>query len=460
MEGWRKTLALCACLLVAVAIAACGSSSSKSSSSGGSSGSSGSTASSSTSSSATSSSSSSGGASPGASATASKTITPATISAVKAFTGGTPGKANPALPPVTIGYVNEEGVAPSFPQYHGVTTAAVNFINNYMGGIDGHPLKLDVCILQSEEDGQQCAAQFRKNPSIHIAILGLAVVGNQSFYSTINGAFPTIVDVSATGPDATTPMVYALDGGGAGVLNAEATAVKGLGAKDVALLTTNNPSGVNTAEKVQAPRLKQLGVSPKIVLFPDTATVPTFVSSLANSAASTAGAIAFNPGADEQCNELHDALKQLSISTPVVTNVFCAADQVLSYTGTGLDGWVFSSFGWNPRVAGNAQSDAYSNVLTAAGQPSLINAGYTFKSFADIMAVAKFANQIGFSKLSNTTFNQAILKWRGPAWMIPGPIHCGVQKVTIGVCGTEGENSTYKNGQWKSLGAVALPAAN
>jgi hypothetical protein len=142
-----------------------------------------------------------------------------------------------------------------------------------------------------------------------------------------------------------------------------------------------------------------------------------------------------------------------------VTNVFCAADDVLSYTGNGLDGWVFSSFGWNPRVAGNAQSDAYSNVMTAAGQPSLINAGYTFKSFADIMALTKFANEIGFNKLSGTTFNQAILNWRGPAWMIPGPMHCGVQKVTIGVCGTAGENSTYKDGQWKSLGSVTLPSA-
>jgi branched-chain amino acid transport system substrate-binding protein len=438
-----RSLAVAGCVVAATVVAACGSSSSSSSSS--------STGTASSAGTNTSTTSTAGGHASGVA------VTQATINTALGFTGGKAGKADPSLAPVTIGYVNEEGTAPSFTQYHGVTTAAVNFVNNYLGGIDGHPLRLDACIMQSEEDGQRCGSNFRDNKNIHVAILGLAVVGNASFYKTVAGTFPTIVDVSAVAQDGASPMVYDLDGGGPGVLNAEAEATKAVGAKSVALLTADNPAGRNTAYAVQEPRMKQLGIHPTVVLFPDTATTPQFVSSLTNSGAESAGAVAFNPSVDAQCNQLHDSLATLGIKTHVITNVFCAADDVVDTTGKGLDGWEFSSFGWNPRVPGNPQSDAYVNVMAAAGEPQLTNAGYTFKSFADVMAVTKFANQLGFNGITSAAMNQAIKSWQGPGWMVPGPMRCGYQKVEISICGTQAENSTYVNGEWKNLGAITEP---
>jgi branched-chain amino acid transport system substrate-binding protein len=440
MTRTRSGVAALACATIALGLAACGSSSSSSGTS-------------STSQAAASQSSATTGGS------ASTAVSQATIAAALKFTGGKGGKANPSLPPVTIGYVNQEGGTPAFPEYHGVTTAAVNFVNNYLGGVDGHPLKLSACIMQSEEDGQKCGAQFRADPSIHMGILGLAVVGNQSFYKTVNGTFPVVVDVAATGPDATSPMVWNLDGGGAGVLNAEAFAAKATGAKTVALLTTDNPAGKNTALTVQTPRMKQLGMTPKVVLFPDTATTPDFATSLTNAGAAQTGAIVFNPSSAAQCNELYDAIHQLGIKTPVVTNVFCAADSVVKHLGSGMSGWEFASFGWNPRVSGDPQSDAYVNVLAAAGHPELTNAGYTFKSFADVLALTKLANQVGYAKLSGQTMNQAILAWRGPGYMLSGALHCGANKATVSVCGNTGRNSAFKNNAWVDQGPVTLPGA-
>jgi branched-chain amino acid transport system substrate-binding protein len=442
-----RSLALVGCVAAGVAAGACGSSSSSSSSSASA------TTSASTAAATTTSTGSATTSAP------SGTVAQSAINAGLAFTGGKAGKADPSLPPVIIGYVNQEGGVPSFPEYHGVTTAAVNFVNNYLGGIGGHPLKLQTCIMQSEEDGQKCGGQFRANKDIHIAILGLAVVGNASFYKTVAGTFPTLVDVAATAQDGASPMVYDLDGGGPGVLNAEAVATKGLGAKSVALLTADNPAGRNTALTVQAPRMKQLGITATVVLFPNTATTPEFVTSLTNSGAAHAGAIAFNPSDNAQCNQLHDSLVTLGVKTPVITNVFCAADEVVAHTGSGLDNWQFSSFGWNPRVPGDPEGDAYVNVMAAAGKPQLTNAGYTFKSFADVMAVAKFANQIGFGNITSAAMDKAITSWRGPGWMIPGSMRCGYQKVEISICGTAARNSTYVNGAWKDLGPVPEPGS-
>jgi branched-chain amino acid transport system substrate-binding protein len=440
MRHWSKGAALVACLALAVGAAACGSDDSSSSSSG----------------SAAAPASTAAGTTSTPASTAGK-VKQSTIDAGLAFTGGKAGKADASLPPVTIGYVNQEGGAPSFVEYHGVTTEAVKFINNELGGIDGHPIKLEECIIQAEEDGQKCGAQFRANKDIHIAILGLAVVGNLSFYKTVGNAFPVLVDVAATGPDGTTKGVYNLDAGGLGVLNAEATAVKAIDAKTVALLTADNPSGKNTAVTVQAPRMKALGITPKVVLFPDTATTPDFVTSLTNSGGDKADALAFNPSANAQCNQVYDSLKQLGADTPVITNVFCAADEVVKHIGDGMNGWVFSSFGWNPRVAGDPQGDAYTDVMAAAGKPELTNAGYTFKSFADLMAIAKFGTDIGYDNLSAKAFDDAINGWAGPGWMIPGSMKCGAQKVLISICGTAARNSTFADGQWKDMGPVELP---
>lgn len=60
------------------------------------------------------------------------------------YTGGTAGKANPALAPVTIGLVNMQGGPPSesFPQSTAAAQAAVKMINAELGGVHGHPVRL------------------------------------------------------------------------------------------------------------------------------------------------------------------------------------------------------------------------------------------------------------------------------------------------------------------------------
>ncbi len=440
MKVVMKAAVIVGCLLLIVGVAACGGGSSSSSSE---------------STESTTESTETGGETTTPEAGGSE-VSKATIETALKFTGGKEGAADQSLPPVKIGYVNQEGTTPSFTEYGEVTDAAVEFVNEHLGGIEGHPIELVKCVLQSEEDGQKCGGELRNSGEISVAILGLAVVGNQSFYNTVDGEFPVIVDVSATGPDSTTEGVYSLDGGGGAVLNAEAEAVNGLGAKEVALLTANNPAGKQTALTTQKPRMEELGIKPTVVLFEDTASAPEFATAISNSSAANAGAIAFNPSSNAQCNLLYDGLNQLGVSTPVVTNVFCAADEVVSHIGEGLNGWQFASFGWNPRVPGNPQAEAYANVMEAAGKSELINAGYTFKAFADVLAVDQLAQSVGVENLSGETMNKAIKGWSGPGYMIPGEMKCGWNPETVSVCGNSAENSTFENGEWKDLGPVEL----
>src|SRR4029077_4136488 len=85
-----------------------------------------------------------------------------------AYTGGTAGKADSTKTPVVIGYVNEEGGVPAFPEATQGIDAAAAYINGELGGIQGHPIQLEKCSVQVEADGQRCGTQFANDSKVQL----------------------------------------------------------------------------------------------------------------------------------------------------------------------------------------------------------------------------------------------------------------------------------------------------
>ena len=93
-------------------------------------------------------------AAPSSSSTSASATTPATTSGsggagaqsvtnYLSYVDGKAGTANPSLPPVTIGFVNQQGgQQPIGPLATNGAQIAVKYINTELGGIDGHPLIL------------------------------------------------------------------------------------------------------------------------------------------------------------------------------------------------------------------------------------------------------------------------------------------------------------------------------
>ncbi|HXD64679.1 MAG TPA: hypothetical protein VNV17_08685, partial [Solirubrobacteraceae bacterium] len=106
------------------------------------------------------------------------------------YVDGKAGKANSSLPPVTVGWVNQQGGQ----QVIGALATngaqlAVKYINDQLGGIDGHPLVLSTCFITSaEEEGTTCAQKFLANKSISVIDVGAVAIGIQSLYSTLGTA--------------------------------------------------------------------------------------------------------------------------------------------------------------------------------------------------------------------------------------------------------------------------------
>ena len=110
-----------------------------------------------------------------------------------AYVGGN-GKAKGT--PITIGFINGQGGPPNFnfPQATRVVEAGVKMLNAELGGIHGHPVKLNECfIAQAEEEGVRCGQQMVERPARRRSILfGAVVVGNQSIYATVKGSKPIL----------------------------------------------------------------------------------------------------------------------------------------------------------------------------------------------------------------------------------------------------------------------------
>ena len=87
---------------------------------------------------------------------------------------GTPKKATGS--PYVFGMINDETGAVTFPEARQGAIAAVDYVNNYLGGINGHPILIDNCIGDgTPATARACANQLvAKHP---LAILGAADVG-------------------------------------------------------------------------------------------------------------------------------------------------------------------------------------------------------------------------------------------------------------------------------------------
>ncbi|HJY96486.1 MAG TPA: ABC transporter substrate-binding protein, partial [Streptosporangiaceae bacterium] len=103
--------------------------------------------------------------------------TPASSSTAAAASGsvfGTPKKATGT--PYVFGMINDETGAVTFPEARQGAIAAADYANNYLGGINGHPIVNDNCTGDgTPATATACANQLvAKHP---IAILGAADVG-------------------------------------------------------------------------------------------------------------------------------------------------------------------------------------------------------------------------------------------------------------------------------------------
>jgi hypothetical protein len=191
------------------------------------------------------------------------------------YVGGK-GKAKANLAPVTLGFINVQGGPPNlnFPQAKSVIEAGVKMVNAELGGVHGHPLELNECLIaQAEEEGVRCGQQMVNDKATKAILFGFVTIGNQSIYATVKGTKPIIGLVTANAADPIAKNTYFLNGSQTSVLGPFGTYTKQRlpKVKTVAIVYPTDPGAITAAQALQK-AMRQIGRKVTMIGVPPLAT--------------------------------------------------------------------------------------------------------------------------------------------------------------------------------------------
>ena len=377
-----------------------------------------------------------------------------------AYTGGTAGKADSTKAPVVIGYVNEEGGVPAFPEATQGIDAAVSYVNGELGGIQGHPVQLEKCAVQVEADGQRCGTQFANDSKVQLVITGSLTVGNKSLYTILAGKKPVLVSNPLANEDFLTDGVTAYTPGAPGVVTGMAIFVaKNLtGVKKVAVIHGDDAAAKFGAENIFKPELVKLGITDvTLVQVSDTATAPDVQQAVQAAGADKADVLV--PLVTVQlCIATYDALQALGIKSTVVTTGLCYGTPVTQHLhdvgskDVVPNGWYFGGYGYSYFIPDDASGmTTYLAKIHQYAPAGVEYTGFAGPVFANLLTAVKLYNQIGPDSVNTTNLAAAIKAFKGPMMLVAGPMSCGTQPLFKSLCGTQMGVELYKDGKWTPI---------
>lgn len=359
-----------------------------------------------------------------------------------------------------IGYINQEGGVPSFPEATVGIEAAVDYANAELGGADGHPIELATCTVQAEEDGQRCATEMLNNDDVSLVMTGTMVVGNQSIYDTLGGEKPVIIGFPGTANDFVAEDAYALTPGAVGVLRGLTKYIgeEMEGVESVAIVHSDNAAGRGGAETIARPVLASYGIT-DVTLVPvaDTATGPELVSAIQAAGGDTADV--FMPLVSvEGCIATFDALQSLGVQPEVVTTGLCYGTPMTDHLADlGLDdqvpdGWYFGDLGYSYFTPDEESGmETYLAKVAEYGPDDAEYTGFAGPLFANLLTVVQFVNEIGAENVSPETIRTAVQGFEGPMMIVAGPMDCGFSTLYQTLCGTQMGIQQYADGEWVNV---------
>ena len=364
------------------------------------------------------------------------------------YLGAALGKDDPAKSPITLGWVNEQGGSSSSPEATAGALAAVSVINDHLGGIDGHPLKLETCfVADSEEQGQTCAQQMYNISSVIGVLTGATGLSSPALHGTLAGKKPVIGSTPSSPTDVSASWAYYLGGGGYSAPASMADyAVKDLGAKRIALI---GPAFVGTT--IAIAQVKSLvaaaGGTLTIGTYPQGSSDVT--AAIAASHAATANEVLVLDNTTTGCIAIAQAMTQLAVKTKVVSLSTCAQDSVKSALGD-LPQWTFLEPLKVPSLSVADSTGQVADFLAAmaAYQPDSTVQASAGPSFALVMYAARLLDQIGAANATAAALNAAVAKSTAPEFMGGSAVRFG-GKLFPAIGSMSNLFYTYKgNGAW------------
>jgi branched-chain amino acid transport system substrate-binding protein len=355
--------------------------------------------------------------------------------------GGGKEAANDA---VVLGMINQED-APigSFPEAREAAQAAVAHVNEDLGGVNGRPLRLEVCRTNgSPESSAACAnSLLEKKP---VAVLGGVDLGAAASLPVFEKAgIPYVGGTPALGEELTSPAAWMLAGGVVGDLLGVADYALGtLKVKKVGALYVDLPGVLTTVIAAAEVVLRSKGVT-DVKLVAASADAADFAPPLK---AATAG----NPDAvivlfpAQTCARIMTAARSLKVTAKLFYTSACASQAVVDAAGPAAENAYFAT-GYLPF------DDPSPEVATWKAEAKVTKPGALSQAgFAVVMDLYSLLKDGADTPAAVTTELQATLQ--RPGYMAH-PYTCDRKQVSLlaAVCNANVRLLQYKGGRFADL---------
>jgi branched-chain amino acid transport system substrate-binding protein len=368
-----------------------------------------------------------------------------TVTNFVSYTAGKAGKADSSLPPVNIGWINQQGGQ----QVIGALATngaqlAVKYVNAELGGVGGHPVALKTCYIASaEEEGTTCGQRLAADKQVSVINEGGVAIGVQSLYSTLGTAKPVIAGVAATPIDAVQKNTVILFGDVTHVLGPFGTYAKDVLHAKTAALVYPNTAGIIEGAKAINDSLQRAGVKVKKVGYSPSQT--DLIGPLTSAGAQTADMVI--PYSDASgCVNLAKGLKQLGITDAkkIVSAPLCLNSQVMEGLGGDFPIWTYaiasSLFGdkTDPGVP------SYAKVAQTYGATKDAPDPWNIVAFAQVLTTVRFLNQVGYDKITPQAVLEKAKAFTGPVALGAPALQCGKYNAAPAVCNDRAQFFQYQ----------------
>ena len=302
--------------------------------------------------------------------------------------------------PYVFGMINDETGTVTFPEARQGAIAAANYVNNYLGGINGHPIVIDNCTGDgTPATAARCANQLAaKHP---MAILGAADVGAPAsipIYQHANlaylGGIP-FTPVPMTAPNSIQFWSVSVGDNAAAAVYAGKT----LGVKSVAIVYFNNTQGASLLPQI-TPVFKAAGVTTvKAIPLSPTSPDPSPQAALVESSGVQLAYIDVPNG----CGNMLKALKSVGYTGKIMGIDPCGAPPVIEASAGGANGmYIASPFVLQTGTSHDAQ--LFQAAMKKWAAPGTLIDSISTAGFATVINVQQM-----LSTISGTPTTQSIL---------------------------------------------------
>lgn len=290
------------------------------------------------------------------------------------------GEKNPATgDPITIGVAAQEPDDARLTGFRAVT----EYINEYLGGLNGHVVELDECLVGNSPAGATaCGVQFGKNDVDAVIVTNIGE--SLSVYQALEGAdIPYLTQLTADADvmaDPTASVLY----NPLGIGSATITVAKDAGVDNVAFVMPDLPSTTGPVEASVRPQYESAGLDFQIVPIPIQVADPT--AAIQQAINDGAGQLVFF-GTTEFVTTGFKVSKQLGFEGPLITQVSgFPEDQVASVPG-GTEGVVV--LGTQTLDESDPDRLLYNTVIDEYAGDALVDDSLTVAAFQVELALVK-----------------------------------------------------------------------